>query len=89
MKHLAQMKTVYPEAFIFRQERNIPGTYDLKQYQQYQLTVEASSHVGQAEQQNVGGASTFKGLLPQVLVGRRRHFHKNMLQIVVEHHKVS
>ena len=90
LKHLGQMKTVYPEAFIFRQEKNIPGTYDLKQYQQYQLTVEASSHVGQAGQDVAGASSaSFKGLLPQVLVGRRRHFHKNLLQVVVEHHKVS
>ena len=34
------MKTVYPSAFNFRQEKNIPGLYDNNQRSKYHLTVE-------------------------------------------------
>ena len=34
------MKTVYPTAFNFRQEKNIPGLYDNNQRNKYHLTVE-------------------------------------------------
>ena len=39
-KNLGQMKTVYPTAFNFRQEKNIPGLFDKRS--KYHLTVECS-----------------------------------------------
>lgn len=36
------MKTVYPEAFTYRQETHIPGTMDRSKYNSYQLTVETN-----------------------------------------------
>ena len=36
------MKTVYPKAFIYRQETHVPGTMDRSKYNSYQLTVETN-----------------------------------------------
>ena len=36
------MKHVYPNAFLFRCERHIPGNYDRKVFDEYQLTVECN-----------------------------------------------
>lgn len=36
------MNHVYPGAFVFRQERHIPGNYDRQVFEEYQLTVECN-----------------------------------------------
>ena len=41
-QNLGQMKHVYPGAFLFRQERHIPGNYDRNVFEKYQLTVECN-----------------------------------------------
>lgn len=81
------MKTVYPAAFVFRQEKHIPGTYNRKQYEQYQLTVECNtSEDGSGGSGEAGGA---KGYITTTgLVQRRKVFHSNLTQIVKGHHQV-
>ena len=81
------MKTVYPSAFVFRQEKNIPGNYDRKKYEKFQLTVE--SNVGDGVSEGEGdGEKRCKHLSASSLIKRRKQFHQNIIQIVRNHHKV-
>ena len=93
-RNLAQMKTVHPSAFIFRQEKNIPGNYDRKKYEQFQLTIESNTDEdGSGE--SVGGAGSKGGkgsngggcLGASTLIRRRKVFNRNLEQIVRRHHK--
>lgn len=78
---MAQMKTVHPNAFVFRQEKNIPGIYDRRRYEQYQLTIECVPE---------DGAVGSRGCLgPTALVQRRKVFHHNLTKIVRKHHQVA
>lgn len=53
-QNLGQMKHVYPGAFVFRQERHIPGNYDRQVFEEYQLTVECNvEETGQGGSINV------------------------------------
>uniref|UniRef100_A0A672M9I3 Chromatin licensing and DNA replication factor 1 n=1 Tax=Sinocyclocheilus grahami TaxID=75366 RepID=A0A672M9I3_SINGR len=78
--HLGQIKAVYPSAYTFRQERNIPSFSATAKRSSYQLTVEP---VIQEE---------FNGTRPVLSASRlleRRHiFHQNLVEIVKGHHKV-
>lgn len=71
------MKTVYPNAFIFRQEANIPGCHD--SYSKYQLTVQCSTA-------DCAGSPSF--LNPSDLIKRRQHFRKNLVSVVREKHQL-
>eukprot|EP00731_Ephydatia_muelleri_P012345 Em0006g1239a len=76
-RNLAQMKTVYPTAFVFRQEKGLPGTYaDVREKQLYQLTVEC------------GGLGDRKCLDSATLVERTQTFRNGLLKIVIDHHKL-
>lgn len=81
------MKTVYPSAFVFRQEKNIPGNYDRKKYEKFQLTVESNVGDGVSEGES-DGEQRCKHLSASSLIKRRKQFHQNMIQIVRNHHKV-
>ena len=71
------MKTVFPTAFVFRQEKGIPGVYlDAKDKQLYQLTIEC------------GGLGDRKSLDSAALVERTQTFKNGLLKIVIHHHKV-
>ncbi|TNM99669.1 hypothetical protein fugu_012702 [Takifugu bimaculatus] len=77
--HVAQIKTVFPEAYTFRQEKNIPPFTGGFKKGTYQLTMEPSF------------ASDQKGIRPVFsasrLLERRRTFHLNLVSIVKHHHK--
>ena len=47
-KDLARIRTIFPEALLFKQEKNIPGIYGHQRYSEYQLTVEAAGEDGEA-----------------------------------------
>lgn len=82
------MKTVYPSAFIFRQEKNIPGNYDRKKYEQFQLTVESNTDEDGSGESVSGGGSKGGGFLgASSLIRRRKIFNRNLVQIVRRHHK--
>ncbi|KAA0723894.1 DNA replication factor [Triplophysa tibetana] len=78
--HLGQIKAVYPSAYIFRQEKNIPCFSGTGKKSAHQLTVEPL-----IEQE-------FNGTRPVLSASRvleRRHiFHQNLVEIVKGHHKV-
>ncbi len=84
-KDLAQIQFVYPEAYILRQEKNIPGINDKLKYL---LTIQCTDNEGE-----IGGVvkrlATGKGLMPAVLVKRINTINERLLNIVSEHHKVS
>uniref|UniRef100_A0A4W5N4J7 Chromatin licensing and DNA replication factor 1 n=1 Tax=Hucho hucho TaxID=62062 RepID=A0A4W5N4J7_9TELE len=75
--HVGQIKTVYPTAYHFRQERNIPTFSTTVKKSSYQLTVEP-----------VIEADKSKAVLAASrLLERRRIFHQNLVSIVKGHHK--
>ncbi|XP_057703406.1 DNA replication factor Cdt1 [Corythoichthys intestinalis] len=78
--HIGQMKTVFPEAYNFRQEKNIPTYNNCIMQGSYQLTVEPAMFCGQKEGQRILTASD--------LLKRRHTFHRNLISIVKHHHKL-
>ncbi|XP_018548990.1 DNA replication factor Cdt1 [Lates calcarifer] len=78
--HVGQIKTVFPEAYKFRQEKNIPVFNSSIKKGSYQLTVEPIILSDQNEARPVLSASH--------LLERRHIFHLNLVSIVKQHHKV-
>ncbi|MEQ2303747.1 replication licensing factor Cdt1 [Ameca splendens] len=77
--HVGQIKTVFPEAYTFKQEKNIP-TYNRNISKgSYQLTLEPVLSSDQNEVRPVLSASR--------LLERRRIFHQNLISVVKQHHK--
>ena len=95
-KNLGQIKTVYPTAFNFRQEKNIPGHYDKNRTNKYHLTVEC--RLEDAEQNNQTDSnvrdvkqgepkSVRSSLNATTLIKRRKRFNRNLTEITKKHHK--
>ncbi|XP_067465327.1 DNA replication factor Cdt1 [Thunnus thynnus] len=78
--HMGQIRTVFPEAYTFRQEKNIPTFNSSIKKGSYQLTMEPIFHSDQNEAHPILSASC--------LLERRRIFHLNLVSIVKQHHKV-
>ncbi|XP_050835022.1 DNA replication factor Cdt1 [Serinus canaria] len=80
-QHLGQIKAVYPSSYRLRQEKNIP-TFGSggKKKSEYQLTLEPVL----GEEEKVDGRPH---LSASRLLERRREFHRNLVNIVREHHK--
>ncbi|XP_068424450.1 DNA replication factor Cdt1 [Clinocottus analis] len=77
--HAGQIKTVFPEAYTFRQEKNVPTFNSSVKKGCCQLTVEPVLPSDQNEARPV--------LLASRLLERRNIFHLNLLSIVKQHHK--
>uniref|UniRef100_A0A3B3CXK5 Chromatin licensing and DNA replication factor 1 n=1 Tax=Oryzias melastigma TaxID=30732 RepID=A0A3B3CXK5_ORYME len=73
--HVGQIRTVFPEAYTLKQEKNIPTFTSGAKKGQYQLTVEPI--INQARP--VLSASR--------LLERRRVFHQNLISLVKQHHQ--
>ncbi|XP_067308084.1 DNA replication factor Cdt1 isoform X2 [Pseudorasbora parva] len=77
--HLGQIKAVFPSAYTFRQEKNIPTFSATAKRSSYQLTVEPVIE------------EEFNGSRPVLsasrILERRRVFHQNLVEIVKGHHK--
>lgn len=78
--HLGQIKTVFPEAYTFRQEKHIQAFNSSIKKGSYQLTVDPIIVSENSEARPVLSASR--------LLERRRIFHHNLVSIVKQHHKV-
>ncbi|XP_032383371.1 DNA replication factor Cdt1 [Etheostoma spectabile] len=78
--HVGQIRTVFPEAYKFRQEKNIPTFNSNIKKGNYQLTVEPIILSDQNEACPLLSASR--------LLERRRIFHLNLVSVVKQHHKV-
>ena len=89
LKHLAQIKFVYPDAYIFRQEQNVRSFTN--QSSQHQLTIECTSHKGMDNEEEgvMKPLPAGKGLQFSSLVKRKRLLHQRLQQIAIEHHKVG
>jgi chromatin licensing and DNA replication factor 1 len=84
------MKTVYPTAFNFRQEKNIPGLFDKRS--KYHLTVECRMEderkSSTEETKKKGETRSTKGTLnATTLITRRKKFNRNLTEIAKKHHK--
>ena len=90
------MKMVHPDAFIFRQEKRIPGVYDRKKYESYQLSIECNVNERgrpkreeeEEEKEEKRRGSGKKGLESSDLLRRRKYFNQNLIELVKTHHKV-
>ncbi|KAJ1083982.1 hypothetical protein NDU88_004137 [Pleurodeles waltl] len=78
-RNVGQIKTVYPTAYRFRQENNIPTYKDGMKKSDYQLTVEPLV----ANEKPDGRPQ----LSASCLLERRRVFGSNLLNIVKRHHR--
>ncbi|NWU94874.1 CDT1 factor, partial [Upupa epops] len=79
-RHVGQIKTVYPTSYRLRQEKNIPTFGNGVKKSAYQLTLEPV--VG--DEEKVNGRPH---LSASRLLERRREFHRNLVNIVKQHHK--
>ncbi|NWZ72930.1 CDT1 factor, partial [Acrocephalus arundinaceus] len=79
-RHLGQIKAVYPSSYRLRQERNVPTFGSGGKKSEYQLTLEPLL----GEEEKVDGRPH---LSASRLLERRREFHRNLVNIVREHHK--
>ncbi|KAL6461392.1 hypothetical protein MHYP_G00295360, partial [Metynnis hypsauchen] len=77
--HVGQIKAVYPSAYTFRQEKNIPNFSATAKKSAYQLTVEP------VIEEETNGARPV--LSATRLLERRRVFHQNLVEVVKRHHK--
>uniref|UniRef100_A0A3Q4N1V8 Chromatin licensing and DNA replication factor 1 n=1 Tax=Neolamprologus brichardi TaxID=32507 RepID=A0A3Q4N1V8_NEOBR len=78
--HVGQIKTVFPEAYTFRQEKHIQAFNSSIKKGSYQLTVDPVIVSENSEARPVLSASR--------LLERRRLFHNNLLSTVKQHHQV-
>ncbi|KAJ7398926.1 DNA replication factor Cdt1 [Pitangus sulphuratus] len=79
-RHMGQIKAVYPTSYRLRQEKNIPTFGNGGKKSEYQLTLEPV--VG--EEEKVDGRPH---LSASRLLERRKEFHRNLVNIVKQHHK--
>ncbi|NWY37823.1 CDT1 factor, partial [Sylvia atricapilla] len=79
-RHLGQIKAVYPGSYRLRQEKNVPTFGSDGKKSEYQLTLEPLL----GEEEKVDGRPH---LSASRLLERRREFHRNLVNIVREHHK--
>ncbi|XP_068117663.1 DNA replication factor Cdt1 [Hyperolius riggenbachi] len=80
-RNVGQIKTVYPTAYKFRQENNIPTFKDGVKKSDYQLTMEPII----PEEDKLDGR---RQLSAARLLERRRVFHQSLTNLVKQHHKV-
>ncbi|KAK0046376.1 DNA replication factor Cdt1 [Biomphalaria pfeifferi] len=84
MKALGQIKTIVPDTYIYRQEKNIPQ-YGMQLSSNYQLTVEPNLQV-----EDSTGPLTAEGkpmFSASLLLKRQNVFKKRLLAYLKEHHK--
>ncbi|NWI77505.1 CDT1 factor, partial [Dryoscopus gambensis] len=79
-RHLGQIKAVYPSSYQLRQEKNVPTFGNGGKKSDYQLTLEPVL----GEEEKVDGRPH---LSASRLLERRREFHRNLVNIVREHHR--
>lgn len=101
---MGQIRTVFPEAYTLKQEKNIPTFTSGAKKGQYQLTVEPIIVSGQnhphktwhrpleAVFTSVSSSDQNQArpvLSASRLLERRRVFHQNLISLVKQHHQVS
>ncbi|XP_074014213.1 DNA replication factor Cdt1 [Numenius arquata] len=79
-RHMGQIKAVYPTSYRLRQEKNIPTFGNGMKKSNYQLTLEPVL----GEEEKVDGRPH---LSASRLLERRKEFHRNLVNIVKQHHK--
>ncbi|NXR09504.1 CDT1 factor, partial [Semnornis frantzii] len=79
-RHVGQIKAVYPTSYKLRQEKNIPTFGSGIKKSDYQLTLEPVLE----EEEKVNGRPH---LSASRLLERRKEFHRNLVNIVKQHHK--
>ncbi|XP_014662178.1 PREDICTED: DNA replication factor Cdt1-like [Priapulus caudatus] len=83
-KNLAQIKSVHPSAYVFRQEKGLK-CYDNKTHSSaFQLTLEP---VVNDDQGTKDGGQKIPHLSASALLERKTTFHRNLIAIVKQHHK--
>ncbi|NXF38918.1 CDT1 factor, partial [Nyctibius bracteatus] len=79
-RHVGQIKAVYPTSYRLRQEKNVPTFGNGVKKSDYQLTLEPVL----GEEDKVDGRPH---LSASRLLERRKEFHRNLVNIIKQHHK--
>ncbi|XP_023933156.1 DNA replication factor Cdt1-like isoform X1 [Lingula anatina] len=89
VKHVGQIKTVNPLAYIFKQEKGLPEFGGKST--DYQLTVQPNfdTDISPDQLKNLQNGSTFNHtpFTATTLLERRNVFHHNLVSIVKRHHR--
>ncbi|XP_043562678.1 DNA replication factor Cdt1 [Chiloscyllium plagiosum] len=80
-RNVGQIKTVYPSAYKFRQEKGIPTWSDSLKRSSYQLTIDPEF---EGEENSDG----HRQLTASRLLSRRHIFSRNLVSIVKRYHKI-
>ncbi|RUS69892.1 hypothetical protein EGW08_022343 [Elysia chlorotica] len=86
-KAVGQIKTVAPDAYIFRQEKNVCTQENKKGYV---LTIEADLTKEESNRPEEKVCRTPEGKLifsASALIHRKQYFHNSLLGLVMKHHK--
>jgi len=89
---LARIKTIYPEALLFDQQKHIPGLYDYTCYKSYHLIIKCNTDEtcdSGSTTNDVHMSTRPPHLSPSVLLKRRQKFVENLVNVVKQHHKVG
>lgn len=83
-KAVGQIKTITPDVYLLRQEKNVPA-YGQKNYR-YQLTIEPNLNITAAESKchTKEGKPVFTA---SMLLKRKQDFKRGLLDHVMQHHK--
>lgn len=91
-KHLAQIKYLYPEAYLFEQRKMLnPGSHTKYDYHQLIIQPNISAKmnldaVANVDEENVLKSAENAIMNPQILIGRQHKFNKILLERVKEEH---
>ncbi|KAK2586746.1 hypothetical protein KPH14_011777 [Odynerus spinipes] len=90
LEHLAQIKTVYPDAYIFHQEK-VRSFGSTSKQDKYELiltpAVQIKDGLSKSNEDNVLQAATDVSMAPGVLLQRRRKFYDILLDRVKSEHE--
>lgn len=82
LEHLAQIKTVYPDAYIFHQEK-VRSFGSISKQDKYELvitpTVQVKCGLNESNGDNVLQIATDVNMTPGILLQRRRKFYDILL----------
>ncbi|XP_047347869.1 DNA replication factor Cdt1-like [Vespa velutina] len=90
LEHLSQIKTVYPDAYIFHQEK-VRSFGSISKQDKYELIltpiVQAKDGLNGSNEDNVLQAATDVSMTPDILLQRRRKFYDILLDKVKTEHE--
>lgn len=83
--HLAQIKTIYPDAYTYQQEKH-RNFGSISKYEKYELvltpTIDGSDGKNMSDEDNILKSVSNNSMGPAILLERRRKFYNTLLGII-------